>query len=248
MNYYTYTIYFVDGHYYHGYHKYQGVDPLTDGYYGSPVTHKEKWLTTMHWKVITGLHGTLEAVTFAEQEAIRPVFSTDPLCLNANCNGIIPPELARIGARKAGEKSGQRSRELKLNVCDPVNQGKGRVTQREKGVGFYNAEFQQSDMMKEIRSQNGIKVGKQAAVNGQLAAARACIDKRNQARAGTENLKKAHQKSRNPVEVLLPSGILLVFDSVSEASSCLNIDGSCISYVAKNPPKRTKGHQARFIK
>jgi hypothetical protein len=248
MNYYTYTIYFVDGHYYHGYHKHQGVDPLTDGYYGSPVTHKEKWLTTMHWKEITGLYESHPEVQFAEQEAIRPVFSTDPLCLNANCNGIIPPELARIGARKAGGKSGQRSRELKLNVCDPVNQGKGRVTQREKGVGFYDAEFQQSDMMKEIRSQNGIKVGKQAAVNGQLAAARACIDKRNQARAGTENLKKAHQKSRKPVEVLLPNGILLVFDSVSEASSCLNIDGTCISRVAKKPLKRTKGHQARFIK
>jgi hypothetical protein len=248
MNYYTYTVRFVDGHDYHGYAKYRGRDPLTDGYFGSPVTNKEKWLTTMHWKEITGTYETLDAVTFAEQEAIRPVFREDPLCLNANCNGVIPPELARVGAKKAGKKAGEEARKNKTRVCDPVNQEKGRQTARENKTGFFDNEFQQSEMMKEVRSQNGIKSGTIAASNGQLAAARACIDKRNQARAGTENLKKAHQKIRKPVEVLLPNGILLAFDSVSEASSCLNIDGSCISYVAKNPLKRTKGHQARFTK
>jgi hypothetical protein len=156
--YYTYTIHFVDGYYYHGYHKHEGVDPLTDGYYGSPVTHREKWLTTMHWKEITGLHQTIEEVTFAEQEAIRPVFATDPFCLNANCNGIPTREQAVKGAKIAGKKAGARAKELKLNVCDPVNQEKGRQTARERGSGFFDAEFQQSEMMQEIRSQNGIKV------------------------------------------------------------------------------------------
>jgi hypothetical protein len=202
----------------------------------------------MYWKEITGTYETLEEVTFAEQESIRPVFNTDPYCLNANCNGIIPPELARIGSKKAGKKTGEVSRKNKTGVCDPVNQEKGRATQKEKGIGFHAAEFQQSDMMQDIRKKNGKKTGTIAASNGQLAAARACIDKANQRRAGTENLKKAHEKARKPVEVLLPSGILLVFDSVSEASRCLNIDGSCISHAAKNPPKRTKGHQARFTK
>lgn len=158
MNYYTYTIHFVDGYYYHGYHKHEGADPLTDGYFGSPVTHKEKWLTTMHWKEITGLYESHSEVQFAEQEAIRPVFNTDPYCLNANCNGIIPSELARKGALKAGKKAGQRAKELKLNVCNPVNQEKGRQTAKEKGVGFYDPEFQHSEKMQEIRRQNGVKV------------------------------------------------------------------------------------------
>jgi hypothetical protein len=220
MNYYTYTIWFVDGYYYHGYAKYRGRDPLTDGYFGTPVTNKGKWLTTMYWKEITGTYETLEEVTFAEQEAIRPVFNTDPYCLNAACNGAILPECRE----------------------------KGRQTARERGSGFFDPGFQQSDMMKNIRKKNGKKTGNIAAVNGQLTAARSCIDKQNQARAGKENLKKAHQKARKPVEVLLPNGVLLAFDSVSEAASCLNIDRTCISYVAKNPLKRTKGHQARFTK
>jgi len=248
MNYYTYTIHFVDGYYYHGYHKHEGVDPLTDGYWGSPVTHKEKWLTTMHWKEITGLHETIEQVTFAEQENIRPVFNTDPKCLNANCNGIPTREQAVKGARKAGKKAGARSRELKLNVCDPVNQEKGRKTARERGSGFFNYETQHTPEMTENRKRNGAKSGSIAVKTGQIAQARACIDKANQRRAGTENLKIAHAKLRKPVEVLLPNGILLTFDSVTEASRCLKVDGSCISHVAKNPGKRTKGHQARFTK
>ena len=176
MNYYTYTIRFVDGYYYHGYHKHSGSNPLTDGYFGSPVTHKEKWLTTMFWKEITGAFETLEEVTFAEQENIRPVFNTDPYCLNANCNGVIPPELARIGAKKAGKKAGQRARELKINICDPVNQEKGRQTARERGSGFFDPEFQQSEMMQGIRKKNGKKSGDLAAATGQLAKARANID------------------------------------------------------------------------
>lgn len=176
MQYYTYTIRFVDGYYYHGYHKHEGIDPLTDGYFGSPVTHKEKWLTTMHWKEITGLYEEIEEVRFAEQEAIRPVFNTDPYCLNANCNGIPSSEQARVGARKAGKKAGQRAKELKTNVCDPVNQEKGRQTARERGVGFHSYEFQHSPEMQAMRIRNGKKTGAQAAVNGQLAAARAKVD------------------------------------------------------------------------
>lgn len=248
MNYYTYTIHFVDGYYYHGYHKHEGTDPLTDGYFGSPVTHKEKWLTTMHWKEITGLHETVEDVRFAEQEAIRPVFKTDPYCLNENCSGIIPSELARKGALKSGKKAGQRAKELKLNVCDPVNQEKGRQTARERGAGFFDPSFQFSERMVAMRKENGRKTGPRAAVNGQLAAARACIDKENQRRAGTENLKKAHAKARKPVEVMLPCGILLTFESIHEASKSLKIDGSSVSFAAKNPHKQVKGHRVRFTR
>ena len=176
MNYYTYTIHFVDGHYYHGYAKSRGRDPLTDGYFGTPVTNKGKWLTTMYWKEITGTYETLEEVTFAEQESIRPVFNTDPYCLNANCNGIIPPELASTGGRKSGKIRGENHKQNKTAVCDPVNQEKGRQTARERGSGFFDAEFQQSEMMKEVRKQNGINVSKTEEAKERLAAAREKID------------------------------------------------------------------------
>jgi hypothetical protein len=176
MNYYTYTIYFVDGFYYHGYHKHEGVDPITDGYFGSPVTHREKWLTTMYWKEITGLYGTVDEVTFAEQEAIKSVFSVDPYCLNANCNGIIPPELARKGAIKAGKKAGEDAKKNKTRVCNPVHQQRGRQKSKELGTGFYDPEFQQSEMMREVRRQNGIKTSSQPEALDRLAKARENVD------------------------------------------------------------------------
>jgi hypothetical protein len=132
-------------------------------------------------------------------------------------------------------------------VCDPVNQEKGRQTAREKGIGFHNYDFQHTPEMIERRKENGKRSGALAVATGQIAQARACINKDNQRRAGTENLKKAHAKSRKALEVYTPQGILLTFESVSEASRSLGIDGSCLSNVAKSPGKKTKGHQARFI-
>ena len=245
--YYTYTIHFVDGYYYHGYHKHEGVDPLTDGYYGSPVTHREKWLTTMHWKEITGLHQTIEEVTFAEQEAIRPVFATDPFCLNANCNGIPTREQAVKGAKIAGKKAGARAKELKLNVCDPVNQEKGRQTARERGVGFHSYEFQHSPEMTEMRIRNGTIAGARARDSGQIAIARSFINKDNQRRAGTENLKKAHQKARKPIEVITPNGEILIFPSLKDACTEIKIDPKTLSQAARGLREDAKGYKARYL-
>ena len=196
MNYYTYTIRFVDGHYYHGYAKSRGRDPLTDGYFGTPVTNKGKWLTTMYWKEITGTYETLEEVTFAEQESIRPVFNTDPYCLNANCNGVPTLEQARKGAIKAGRKSGAHHKANNTAVCDPINQEKGRQTARDRGSGFYDEEFQQSVMMKDIRKKNGKKSGDLAASSGQLAEARAKIDPEKRRKAVQETARRLKAEGR----------------------------------------------------
>ena len=151
MNYYTYTIYFVDGYYYHGYHKHQGVDPLTDGYYGSPVTHKEKWLTTMHWKEITGLHGTLEAVTFAEQEAIRPVFRDDPLCLNAACNGLFSKEASVSGGKTAGAKAVATGQLLASKTRESCQLGgqRGSITLMENKIGLFGMSSEEKRLANE---------------------------------------------------------------------------------------------------
>ena len=196
MKYYTYTIRFVDGHYYHGYHKHEGVDPLTDGYWGSPVTHKGKWLTTMYWKEVTGLYETIEEVTFAEQESIRPVFNSDPYCLNANCNGVIPSDLARKGAVKSGKKAGEAAKREKTGVCNPANQERGRQTARERGVGFYDPEFQQSEFMQGVRKENGKKSGQRAVESGQLAEARKNIDPVKRSRLARERALKLEREGR----------------------------------------------------
>jgi len=107
MNFYVYAIRFVDGYYYYGYHPTYGKDPQFDNYYGTPVTHAEKWLTTMYWKEILGLYETFEEADTAEQDLIRPCYKTDPLCLNENCGGAVSPELCRLGGQRGGNKNKQ---------------------------------------------------------------------------------------------------------------------------------------------
>jgi len=110
MNFYVYVIRFVDGYYYYGYHPTYGNDPQFDTYYGTPVTHSEKWLTTMYWKEILGLYETFEEADAAEQALIRPCYKSDPFCLNENCGGAVSPELCRVGGQRGGntnKKSGQ---------------------------------------------------------------------------------------------------------------------------------------------
>jgi hypothetical protein len=110
MNFYTYVVRFVDGHYYYGYHPTYGNDPRFDNYFGTPVTHREKWLTTMYWKEILGLYETFQEADEAERSLIRPQYKTDPLCLNENCGGAVSPDLCRVGGNKGGQtnkESGQ---------------------------------------------------------------------------------------------------------------------------------------------
>lgn len=105
MNFYVYVIRFIDGHYYYGYHPTYGNDPRLDNYYGTPVTHREKWLTTMYWKEIIGLYETFEEADSAEQALIRPCYKADPLCLNENCGGAVSLELCRVGGIRGGNKN-----------------------------------------------------------------------------------------------------------------------------------------------
>ena len=150
----------------------------------------------MHWKEITGTYETLEEVTLAEQEAIRPVFTSDPYCLNANCNGIPTPEQAREGGKKGGRKSGEFHKSNKTAICDPSNQEKGRQTAKENKLGFFSEAVQQSDEMKENRKRNGKKSGDLAASNGQLAEARSKIDPEKRRKAVQETAKKLKAEGR----------------------------------------------------
>jgi hypothetical protein len=78
---YTYTIHFVDGYYYHG-RRTSDVPPEEDMYFGTPATHKDKWLDTMYWKVIENTYSTPEELAEAEYDLIGDKFKTDSMCLN----------------------------------------------------------------------------------------------------------------------------------------------------------------------
>lgn len=99
---YIYKINFVDGHYYYGKRLLKGEHPMTDGYYGTPITHKDKWKTTMFWKEVIEVYDDWIECSKEEIEIIRPVLN-DPMCLNENCGGYSSLEILKENGRRAGK-------------------------------------------------------------------------------------------------------------------------------------------------
>ena len=91
--YYTYRIDFVDGTYYLGSRKSKSETAEEDLYWGSPVTNKEKWMTTMYGKTIISSTNSVELNRRCEHAFIGDKWKTDDRCLNAT-NGLaaITPE------------------------------------------------------------------------------------------------------------------------------------------------------------
>jgi hypothetical protein len=153
MYYYCYKIIFVDGFFYIGSRK-SSVQPIEDAYYGSPVTHKDKWYTTMYQKEIICKYDQYGEMLDQECELIRQTIH-DEKSLNKAIGKRIAPDRALVGARKAGKKKGALDAKNKTSLCDPVNQEKGRQTSRENRIGFYNPEFQKQ--FAEQRVKNGCR-------------------------------------------------------------------------------------------
>ena len=86
---YTYRIDFVDGFFYHGSKKNdKGMNPEVDGYYGSPITHKEKWSDTMYSKTVLETFSNYEKCRETEDELIRDHWG-HPMSLNRACAGMV---------------------------------------------------------------------------------------------------------------------------------------------------------------
>ena len=104
---YVYKITFLEvPHYYYGVHK---EKVFNEEYFGSPYTHKNYWEKYTPQKEILELfdfndNGWIQAQK-VEKDYIKPVYNTDPHCLNENCGGLFSLEHQRINGKKGSEKA-----------------------------------------------------------------------------------------------------------------------------------------------
>ena len=124
MYFYTYKIQFVDGFYYHGSRK-STLEPKDDLYFGSPVTHKNKWLETMYDKVILNVYSTEEELRQAEIELIGESYKRDSFCLNEsngrriNFSPEVRQRLCDAHQKRTGYNVG---RKLSTNTKEKIRQ------------------------------------------------------------------------------------------------------------------------------
>jgi len=114
----VYKITFLEvPHYYYGIHK---EKIFNEEYWGSPVTHKK------YWDLYTPQKEILEVFEFSdigwkiahikEEEYIKPVYNTDPYCLNEHCGGKISLSVLKEAGKKGGKKSAEIIVKNKLGI------------------------------------------------------------------------------------------------------------------------------------
>jgi hypothetical protein len=159
---YTYKITFEEvPHYYYGSHK---EKRFGEYYMGSPETHKWMWDFYTPKKQVLELfdfndEGYKEAIK-VENRLIRPVFNTDPLCLNENCGGV-----PSLNARKRGT---QTQKEKSIGLFNMTSEEKSKAGKkgaekcRELGTGLFKmtpeqrSEYARLGALKTMENRTGI--------------------------------------------------------------------------------------------
>lgn len=100
---YGYKILFSDGCWYWGTSEYKGSPPEADGYYGSPVTHKEKWKEP-HSKIVLKLFTDRDQRLEYETLCIVPDLNNSK-CLNEHASKGFSKDSCRKGGRTSAEKT-----------------------------------------------------------------------------------------------------------------------------------------------
>lgn len=105
MYFYVYLILFSDETYYIGSRSSRKL-PEYDNYYGSPVTHKDKWADYDLQKekvILRDDFKTYEETLAYEKRLIRMNWD-NPLCLNENCGGSMSNSASKLGAQAVKDK------------------------------------------------------------------------------------------------------------------------------------------------
>ena len=129
---YVYKIIFLEvPHYYYGAHK---EKKFNEYYMGSPVTHKDFWqLYTPVKEIIKEFPFTDEGWKAArefEDNLIKPVFNTDPLCLNENYGGKFSLESSR--------RAGKYVYESKIGMFGLTKEEKIKIAKRNGHLSYIN--------------------------------------------------------------------------------------------------------------
>jgi len=157
MQYYTFRVLFADGTFYYARKtSHSELPPECDGYYGTPVTHKAKWETTIHCKDEIVLYQTFEEMAVAETALIRPHLD-NPLCLNECCGGWLSlDKITQIGKDNVRLKRGwfSISTEQRREIGKEVG---SRMKEEQKGI---------FGMTREEKRELGIRNGERCKTTG----------------------------------------------------------------------------------
>jgi hypothetical protein len=154
---YCYKILFADGSWYWGTSKYRGISPEKDGYYGSPITHRERW-NDPHCKIVLKVFYEEEARIAYETSCILPDLKNSR-CLNEHAGRAFSREVCQKGGTRSAEKTTgvPRAPEVKKKISKAL---KGRKKSQEHVQKLKEVERPtrtSESIAKGVRSRKGYK-------------------------------------------------------------------------------------------
>ena len=134
-------------------------------YFGSPVTNKWCWELYTPKKQILELFDYTdegyEECLKVENRLIKPVYNTDPYCLNGHCGGKISLSILRESGKKNGKKTAKYLMENKLGIHGWTKE-QFIENGRKRGNISKNLKIGIFSLSKEQRIENSKKSGKRA--------------------------------------------------------------------------------------
>ena len=218
---YTYKVTFEEvPYFYWGVHKEKKFGEV---YTGSPVTHKWMWEFYTPRVQVLELFDCWDDALLVEKRIISPDLN-NPLCLNEHCGGHLSLESCKKGGKKVAE--------LGLGAF-------GRSPEEWSEAGRKGARTAQERMVGIHAPGVASKAGKKGAETNRI---------NGTGLSDPKVREKALEKQRKPVEITcLKTGETLLFASVREAASELNLDRRNLTSTCAGKQNSTKGYLARFI-
>jgi hypothetical protein len=244
---YLYKLVFKQGFYYTGVRKRTTGEPLSDGYYGSPVTHKNKWKDQKPEKIIIALLWCEEGEQYEleRQHQICCYDLNDPFCLNEHFGGGFSLEISRKGGRI------------------------GAQSQVEKKIGIHGMTFQERSIMAKERWRNLPSETRESIQNSaKLAwknlpedrkkvlrwaakqrATKKWLDRTAEERTAymASCTKAAKEKNTCLWEVLFPTGVLCQIENLSEFCREMGLSTPLMNKVSKGERQHHKGFIVRKV-
>jgi hypothetical protein len=244
---YLYKVVLVGGFYYTGVRKRTLDDPLTDGYYGSPVTHKDKWGGQTPIKTILGLLWC-EA---GEQYGLECQHQTlcynlnDPFCLNEHFGG----GFSLRTCRKGGSIGAKAQVEHKIGIHGMTSEERSASAKKIRK----NLSKETQEKMKSVARSNWVNLSESRKETLKIEAKQRATEKWRD--TGTEErtiymnpcLKAAKETNTRQWEVLFPSGILIVVSNLTEFCKEMGLTVSLMNKVSKGKRNHHKGYQVRKV-
>lgn len=248
-NSYLYQIIFETGHWYGGVSIRKGNDPVNDGYFGSPITHKNYWKTISYRKQVVALlfldNPTLEMYEYEKNYLENRNWKNDALCLNEHCGG----GFGNVACSNGGKIGGKIQVKLKLGIHKFSNAERSEIAKNNWKNKSLNDKIVQIDRLRNsyeiLTDEQKNKIKNNARIRGKQ---KWNLLSETEKKIKVELLRQSFENNRPELwEVISPDSVCYIVKNLSKFCKENDLLVPLMNKVSKGLRKSHKGWKCRKL-